>query len=229
DDEHDATTRYEDVLPHQYESTGCDLAKSDLKKQGSQAGPEAEADCSDCDGLQENHPGEAPVRHADGFQGAKLFQVFESEEVEGLSGNDGANNHCDSDGDTKIDRYASIFQVVPDAVPSEFICSPRAKASLGFDPPRNFLRTHTSRSFHQNIGELCAFASDKIDGLAVSRMDDRITEERSRSIRDADDHGLVVIEFQGAVDLKRLAREKQDVAGFVEHDGIWLAKPFPRP
>src|SRR2546422_5810298 len=54
---------------------------------------EGVAGASNNHSLQQDHPDDPPVGHTDSLQGAKLLQVLDGEDVEGLPGHDRSEEH----------------------------------------------------------------------------------------------------------------------------------------
>ena len=166
--------------------------------------------------------------NADGFDRAELLEVFNREQIEGLSCDYDADNQRNGNRDAKVHWDARVLQIIADAVPAKLTACPRAQAGLSFDAAAEFPRVNSELRAHQHIGELRALAPDEIHRLAVARVHDGPTHERRGGVRNANDVGFVVIEFDRAVKLERLTGKQQDVAGVINHHRVRLAQPLPR-
>ena len=62
----------------------------------------------------------------------------------------------------------------------------------------------------------------EIHRLTVACVNHWIAQEGSGCVRDPDDLDLVVVHLQFAVEFQWFAREKQNVAGVIDNDGVRL-------
>src|SRR5262249_56734467 len=150
-DQKNATAGEHDALPHQYKTARRDLAQGDLKEKRSHPRADTESDCSDGDGLQQDHARQAPVGNADRLQRTKLLQVFERKEIESLSSDHRAHDDGDGDGDPEVNGDASVLQVVADAIPPELVCGSREQSGLRLDWQGNFVRVYTRCFIAQHV------------------------------------------------------------------------------
>src|SRR5262249_60438775 len=126
----------------------------------------------------------------------------------GLTGHHGAHDERDRDGDPEIHRNAGVLQVVANAIPPELIRGSRTQTGLCLDSLTDFFCTDAGLWAHQQVGKLRALAPDEINRLTVARVNDRIAQEGSRGIRDANDSDLVVVHLQLALQLQRFVWEE---------------------
>ena len=73
------------------------------------------------------------------LQCAELLQVFNGENVEGLSCDHRAYDERDGDGETKVNRKAGVADVIPDRHPSELVAGHRLKPRGGANAAAQFV------------------------------------------------------------------------------------------
>src|SRR5262245_3752758 len=229
DNEQDASGRERDALPHQHGVTRGELAQHDFEERRRQPGAKREPEGAGRERLQEDHSDETPVRDTNRLERAKLLQVVDREEIEGLASDHGADDDGDTDGDAEVHGNSGVLNVVLDAVPHELLSRARAQARRRMNPCRQFLGSHTGIRPRDDEGQLRALAAQIIDRLAVPRVHDRQAGEERQRIGDADDADAVIIHLQRVAEREWLARKEQEVACLVDHDGIGLPQTLPRP
>src|SRR5262245_40922619 len=139
-DEQDAGPGDRHALPHQDEAARGEVLERDLEESGREPRAQREAEQAHGEGLEEDHPEHLPVGDAHGLQGGELLQVLEREEIERLARHHDADDERDPDRDAEVDRNARVLEVVPDAIPAEFVGRPRPKARATGDPPAQLPR-----------------------------------------------------------------------------------------
>jgi hypothetical protein len=216
------------VLPHENQPARGELLQREFEERSGHAGADRKADGADGERLQQDDADEPAVGDADGFERAELFQVLDGEKVEGLPRDDRADDERDGDGDAEVHRDARVGEVVADAVPAKLFGRARAQAGVRFDPARQLHVADARLGPREDERELFALAPLEVDRLGVARVNHRKAQERRRRIGDANDGDLVIVQLQRAAQLKRLLREKEHVARFVDDDSVGLAQALPR-
>src|SRR5215831_719919 len=158
--------------------------------------------------LQQDHRDDPPVGHADGLQCAKLFQVLDGEDVEGLSWYDGTHNQGDHHGDAKVHGDAGVLQVETECVPGKFSSAPCSQSSGRFNSPANLFEGHSGGGLGENEGEQSALATHKPERLAVARVKDGEALKRRRCVADPDNQDPPLVHLKRLACLKGLAREE---------------------
>src|SRR5215467_8651919 len=116
-------------LPRQLETAKIDRdARGNFEEAGAKADADRIADTGDHDGLEQHHPQDRAVRNAHRFERAKLAQILDHEDVEGLADNRGADNEAERDGDPEIYRDTGSLEVVADRGEREARSRPRCAA-----------------------------------------------------------------------------------------------------
>src|SRR5215467_13598242 len=148
-------------LPRQLETAQIDRdARGDFKEAGAKADADRIADTGDHDGLEQHHPQDRAVRNAHRFERAKLAQILDHEDVEGLADNRGADDKAERDGDPEIYRDTGSLKVVANRREREVAPSERFQSGLGRDALREDVRVHLRPRVDQHEGHLLARADD---------------------------------------------------------------------
>src|SRR5262245_6791265 len=167
DDEQDASGGQRDALPHQHGVTRGKLAQHDFKERGRQAGAKRESEGAGRERLQQDHSDETPVRDTNRLERAKLLQVVDREEIEGLAGDHRADDDGDTDGDAEVHGNSRVLNVVLDAVPHELFGRACPQTRRRMNPRRQLLGSHTGIRPRDDEGQLRALAAQIVDRFAV--------------------------------------------------------------
>src|SRR5262249_61124417 len=92
-----------------------------IEKLRSHPSPEREADEANRGRLQQHHADQTPIGNPDGFQRAKLSEIFNREQIKGLAGNDRADDQRNRNRDAKIYGNARVLEVISDAIPFKLL------------------------------------------------------------------------------------------------------------
>jgi len=158
-DQHNAAACQHDVLPHQNEAARRDEAQRHFKERGRHASTQTESHHPYGEGLEQHHADQAPVGDTDGLEGTELFEILEGEQIKGLTGDHRSHDEGDRDSDPEVHGYTRVLQVVPNAVPPEFVRCSSTSASLCVNSLGNLLRTDSGPRSHQHVGQIaCAHA-----------------------------------------------------------------------
>src|SRR5262249_42903366 len=144
---------------------------------------------------------------------AKLLQVLDGKDIEGLAGDDHAHDQRDGDREPKIHGNAGVPDEIKDRHPSELVAGHGLEPRSGTDAPCQLGYWNTRRCFDQHEGQQLALASDKIERLAIAGVENRESGEGSRSIYDSHDLGAVIVHLERLSQFQRLAGEKEVIAG----------------
>src|SRR3989449_7291087 len=89
---------------------------------------EGVAGASNNHSLQQDHPDDPPVGHTDSLQGAKLLQVLDGEDVEGLPGHDGADDEGNHHRNAEIYGDTRVAQVEKESIPGKLLAGSRPQS-----------------------------------------------------------------------------------------------------
>src|SRR5215813_9653263 len=225
--EHDHRDARHD-LPGQNDPACRRIVQKTGKEGRSHAHAEAVPGGADNHCLQQDHRDDPPIGHTDGLQGAKLFEVLDREDVEGLPGYHTADDESNHHRNAEVHGDAGVAHVKAECIPGKFRGTPCSQSCRSFNAPANLLDGHTGRRLGENEGEQIPLASHKPEGLAVACVKDREALKRCRCVADPNNQDPPVVHLKGLAYLERLTREEILESGFVDNGGVRLVQPVDR-
>src|SRR5712692_6919071 len=158
--------------------------------------------------LEQNHPDNPPVGHTDGLQGAKVFQVLDGEDVEGLSGHHTADNERDHHRNAEVHGNACIPQIKKERIPGKLPGSSCAQSCSSLNAMAYIFNGNTRSGLGENKREEIALTSHKPQRLAVARVQHREALKRCGRVADPHNQDAPLVHLQGLAHLKRLPGEE---------------------
>src|SRR5215472_4733309 len=140
--EHDHPNARHD-LPGEDDSASRHVVQSSRKKSRGNTHAKRVARSADNQGLQKDHPDYSPVRYANGLQRAKLLQVLNRENVEGLPRDHRANDQSNHHSNAEIDGDAGVAQIEEKRIQGKLSSAPGPQSRGCFNRFANFCRGHT--------------------------------------------------------------------------------------
>src|ERR1700730_10444156 len=98
-------------LPRKDDSARRQVVHGSGKEGCGNAHAEGVARAPDNQCLQQNHPDDPAIGHTNSFQRAKLFEVLDGKDVEGLPRYDGANDESNDHRNAEVHRYTRVAQI----------------------------------------------------------------------------------------------------------------------
>jgi len=202
-------------------------------KKGRQPRPQAEADQSHQQRLEQNHAHEHPVGGPHGLEHAEVAEIVQGEIVEDLAGDRRTHHEAHDDHEAEVDEHPGVLEHEIQGLLLELAGRQgRQFRSLG-DAFGHGLGRFPGFGLDQDEREHLAVARIEVLGLGVGRIKDGIGPEGGRGPGDAHHRGALFVDLQGvahAQGTRRLARDGRALgepvacAVFVHDDGIGHAQ-----